>query len=66
VLTDAALTPPLRAALPDPFVAVAVTPPLPELDALFAELFAELEQQRPPLALPDDVLTPLCAAGPCW
>jgi len=63
VLTDAALAPPLRAALPDPRVEVAVTSPLPELDALFADLFAELEQQqRPTLALPDAVLTPLCAA----
>jgi hypothetical protein len=63
VLTDAALAPPLRAALPDPRVAVAVTPPLPELDALFADLFDELEQQqRPTLALPDDVLAALCAA----
>ena len=63
VLADAPLARQLRVALPDPRIEVTVTPPLPELDALFAELFEELEQQqRPTLALPDDVLTPLCAA----
>jgi hypothetical protein len=63
VLADATLAQQLRAALPDPRIAVTVTPPLPEVDALFASLFDELEQQhRPTLALPDDVLAPLCAA----
>src|SRR5262249_24073443 len=63
VLADAALAPPLRAALPDPRVEVTVSPPPPEPAALFAQLFAQLErQQRPTLALPDDASAPLCAA----
>ena len=63
VLADAPLAARLRATLPDPRIRVTVTPPLPEFDALFASLFAELEHQhRPTLALPDAVLGPLCAA----
>ncbi len=63
VLADPPLARQLRAALPDPRIEVTVTPPLPEFDALFAALFDELEHhQRPTLALPDDVLAPLCAA----
>jgi hypothetical protein len=63
VLADAPLAARLRATLPDPRIQVTVAPPLPEFDALFASLFAELEhQQRPTLALPDAVLGPLCAA----
>jgi hypothetical protein len=65
ILFDQKLADEVRVILSQFGVEVAVSAPIEEFDAIFADLFSYLEQenQEMPLELPDDVLRPLLAAA---